>query len=72
MHVPQGRWLAVNATPERQIWRGDLRAAVTRSDQRTLGTRECFNDRLNGVEGRTQGTLEVVPPGQEPRGVVTH
>jgi hypothetical protein len=39
MHVPQGRWLAVNATPERQIWRGDLRAAVARLDQRTLCTR---------------------------------
>jgi len=26
-----------------------------------------LNDRLNCVEGRTQCTLEVVPPGQKPR-----
>jgi hypothetical protein len=41
--------------------------AVTRSDQRQLCTKYCLNDRLNCVEGRTQGTLDVEPLGHESR-----
>ena len=37
---------------DRQIWRGDLRAAVARSDQRKLCTK-CLNDRLNTVKPRS-------------------
>src|SRR5229473_2488155 len=37
-----------------------------------LWTDNLFNDRLNCVEGRAQGTLNVVPLGQELRCVVTH
>ena len=33
------------------------------NNRRKLCTRQCLNDRLNCVEGRTQCTLEVVPPG---------
>ena len=39
--------------------------AVTRSDQRKLCTKYCLNDRLNCVEGRPQGTLDVEPLGHE-------
>ena len=38
-----------------------------RADQLKLWTDYRLNDRLNGVEGRTQCTLEVVPLGQKPR-----
>ena len=40
---------------------------VAVADQRRLCTKHCLNDRRNCIEGRTQGTLEVVPLGQEPR-----
>ena len=43
-----------------------------RADQLKLWTDNLFNNRLNCVEGRTQGTLDVVPLGQELRCVVTH
>jgi F420H(2)-dependent quinone reductase len=40
---------------------------VSRSDQRKLCTKYCLNDRLNCVEGRTQGPLDVEPLGHESR-----
>jgi hypothetical protein len=43
-----------------------------RADQLKLWTDNLFNDRLNCIEGRTQGTLDVVPLGQELWCVVTH
>ena len=42
-------------------------AALAVADQRKLCTKYYLNDRLNCVEGRTQGTLDVVPLGQELR-----
>ena len=38
---------------------------IGRADQLKLWTDYRLNDRLNCVEGRTQGTLDVVPRGQE-------
>jgi hypothetical protein len=43
-----------------------------RADRLKSWTDNLFNDRLNCVERRTQGTLDVVPLGQELRCVVTH
>ena len=52
----------------RKVWLAlNCEGTVARSDQRRLCTKQCLNDRLNGVEGRTQCTLEVVPTGQKPR-----
>ena len=42
-------------------------AALAVADQGKLCTKCCLNDRLNCVEGRTQGTLDVEPVGKESR-----
>ena len=63
----------MHARPLRQdrvrsvLARGGALRTASSTGQLKLWTDRRLNDRLNCAEGRTQGTLEVVPLGQELR-----